>query len=348
MINYYNVHGLVRIKVENKSEIIQHEIKVHLREFITSEIPDEEIDIIINDYEKKVIIKDPVIISDYYYYNDNWLDIPTQNLCFNFEEPIIKVFCNRMFIPTNLLVELVLLKKDYTMIHSAGFEYNGKNYLIPTYGGVGKTTTLAKLMEKDAKIYGDDIIIIKGKEVLSYPIDFSVYPYHYDILKINNKTIEKKFKKTRKYNRLIKNLSKYDNKLFFKVLKMGLKYFNKEYFPIPPRDIFGNEFLANKGEISGIYYLIKQDNNCDKITIEDIDHSVLADIATDILLSEWAVSLQLLLIYSGLSTFSFKNFLQKINIIYLQAFEKSVCRKIILPAKLDFNTYIDQFISDLD
>jgi hypothetical protein len=148
---YYDIHGLVKIKISTNSESIQTEAIAHLREFTTSKIDDDQLDIIILDYSQRISLESPVIISDYYYYANNWLHVPSKSLCFNLVNKQIVLYSDRFNLPINILVEIILLRQGYTLIHSAGFSYNGKSYLVPTFGGVGKTTTLAKVVENGGK-----------------------------------------------------------------------------------------------------------------------------------------------------------------------------------------------------
>ncbi len=132
------------------------------------------------------------IISDYYY-SDNWLNIPVHKTCFNLTGKTIEVYCDKLLLPINLLVHLALQRKGYSLIHAAGFEINNRAFLLPAFGGIGKTTLVAGLLFSGGKLYGDDLCIIGKNKIYPYPIDFSVYPYHIQILRINNRRIKRTF-----------------------------------------------------------------------------------------------------------------------------------------------------------
>ena len=126
--NYYNIHDIVKVKISTNKENVHYEALVHLREFKTEMFSDDELDIEILSYENKVNLKNPIVVSDYYYYADNWIDVPKQKVCFNLNASKIVVYCVNYQISINFLVQLILLRKGYSMIHSAGFSIRNKSY----------------------------------------------------------------------------------------------------------------------------------------------------------------------------------------------------------------------------
>ncbi len=79
-------------------------------------------------------------------------------------------------------------------MHAAAVSFGGVNYLFPAFGGVGKTTAIAKIIDRGGKLFGDDLIIVNSREMFAYPIDFSVYPYHLKVLPIKSSSVAGKLK----------------------------------------------------------------------------------------------------------------------------------------------------------
>lgn len=84
--------------------------------------------------------------------------------------------CNEWFM---ICLQAMLLRSDLTMVHAAAVCKDGKALLMPSWGGVGKTACVTRLVrEQGWLLLGDDIVILQGSDVLAFPKDFVVYPYH--------------------------------------------------------------------------------------------------------------------------------------------------------------------------
>lgn len=344
---YFNIHNLAGIKIQSSLPFKISEVLHQIQEFEEPYLGEKAIDIFVYDYSKCPVFKNSTILSNYYYYSDNYLNIPAERLCFNFIDTPFVIYCDNFRIPLNFLVELVLLKKGYSLIHAAAVEYHEKNYLFPAFGGVGKTTTIAPLIFDGGKLFGDDMNIIKRQEILSYPMDFSVYPYHLDILRIKDKKIKYQFKKTEILDSIIDKLKKYNFRII-KLLILILDSFKVPYVNVAPKKIFDENCIVKKGQIDKIYYLTKVDNSSSKIMIEQIDSNKLAEICANIIFQEWHQAMAILYTYSGLSTFSLNSLFSKIKSIYKSFFMNYECYQIKIPNNLDNSTYQKQLISLLN
>lgn len=344
---YFNIHNLVRIKIQSRLYPKIDEILHQLREFEEPFLDDKDIDIFIKDYSKCPKIKNPVVLSEYYYYSNNYLNIPTEKYCFNFIDIPLVIYCDGFRIPLNFLVELILLRKGYSLIHSAAAEYQERCCLFPSFGGVGKTATISSILFNAGKLFGDDMTIIKTREILSYPMDFSVYPYHLDILKIKDKRIKYRFKKTRILNNITNALKRYNWKIG-KLLILIINSMKTLCVNVPPKDIFGTNCIVRKGRIDEVYYLSKEENSLSKIAIVNIDSNNLAEICTNILFQEWYQSMRFLYTYSGLSNFSLSSLFSEIRNIFRDTFMRYNCYQIKIPNSLDNLTYQKQLISYLN
>ena len=349
MKEYFNIHNLVKIKIQSNIDSKIDEALAHWREFQESFLDDRDIDIFIYDYSQCPNLKNPIVactISDGDYYSDNYLNIPTLKFCFNFVDKPLIVYCDYFSIPLNVMVELVLLNKGYSLIHSGAAQYNGKNYLFTAFAGIGKTTIVSALICSGGKLFGDDMNIVNEREILSYPLDFSISPYHLDILRINDKKMEHGFRKTKILDGITNRLRRYDFRVS-RLLILILNSIKTGYVSVPPKKIFGENCIVGKGQIDEIFYLCKVKNDLAEITVERIDPEDLAEVCTNILFQEWHQSMLLLYIYSALSPFSLNSLFKKIRKIFRDTFMHYECYQLKVPSNLDNLTYQSQLLSYL-
>lgn len=346
IIRNFNVHGLVRIRMETSSLVTIRQAMHQLAEFEAVVEHEYVPDVEIRDYAEIPTLKNPVVISDYYYYADGWLNIPAHRTCFNLERPTITIYCERPVLPVNLLVHLALLRKGHSLIHAAGVELGGKRFLFPAFGGVGKTTLVAALVFSGGKLYGDDLVIVNNKEMRNYPIDFSVYPYHLMILKLEDRVIARKFRMTAILNRITDVFEQY-HWLPIRLGRIALNSLKTPYVNVGPRRIFGEQCLAEQGVLDGIYYLSRTNTECKELRVEPIDPDLLAKVATNILLHEWHQSLQYLYAYSGLSPFSVQQMYNDTRDVLGRLFVSGPCYSIRIPTSMTADDYQRALVKQL-
>jgi hypothetical protein len=78
------------------------------------------------------------------------------------------------------LLDNVLVGRDVAMIHAATFDYRGHGIAMPAWGGVGKTSTIAKLLRIDGVAFmGDDWAFMAGDgRLLGYAKPMFIKPHH--------------------------------------------------------------------------------------------------------------------------------------------------------------------------
>jgi hypothetical protein len=78
------------------------------------------------------------------------------------------------------LLDKVLADRDVAMIHAATFDYRGHGIAMPAWGGVGKTSTVAKLLRVDGVGFmGDDWAFMAGDgRLLGYAKPMFIKPHH--------------------------------------------------------------------------------------------------------------------------------------------------------------------------
>lgn len=78
------------------------------------------------------------------------------------------------------LLDNILVGRDVAMIHAATFDYRGHGIAMPAWGGVGKTSTIAKLLRLDGVAFmGDDWAFMAGDgRLLGYAKPMFIKPHH--------------------------------------------------------------------------------------------------------------------------------------------------------------------------
>jgi len=345
IIKNFNIHNIVKLKIESTNVIKIETALAQLREFEVLSLGDEDVDIFIYDYVQRPIINDPNVFTNEYCFSGNFLNLTKEKCCLNINETPIKIYSDKFIFPLSLAIEIVLLKKGFSFVHSAAVEYKNSVYLFPALGGVGKTLTVSSFVFNGGKLLGDDMNILKKKEILGYPSDFSVYSYHLDFLNIRDWKIRLKFAKNRVLNSIT---PKFRRSKISKLITIMLDYFKEPCINMPPRMIFGGQSLLKEAIVSEVYYLIRSDTVSSKILIERIDSGELAEKCTDILLQEWSESMKILYTYSTLTGFSFRMLINKIRDIQVEIFKPLDCYRISIPINLDNNSYQEQLISYFD
>ena len=249
-------------------------------------------------------------------------------------------------LPVNFLVHLSLLRKNYSLIHSAAVEFEGRRYIFPAFGGIGKTILVAAIVFAGGKLYGDDLTIVNNSKVLGYPIDFSVYPYHMPLLKLNDHSMMRRFKITSMLNHITDFLERFNTRpvKFFSVALNALKV---HCVNVPPRRIFGENYLAESRPVDAVYYLSRVVSENKDIKVDSIDPRALAAICANILLHEWHASVQYLQVYSALSTFSLVSLYNDTRRVFEHLFLACPCHSIQIPISLTAEQYQHQLLDIL-
>jgi hypothetical protein len=78
------------------------------------------------------------------------------------------------------LIDRILVTRGTAWIHAATVDYRGHGVCLPAWGGVGKTSTIAKLLRIEGVAFmGDDWAFLdRGGELLGYAKPMSIKPHH--------------------------------------------------------------------------------------------------------------------------------------------------------------------------
>jgi hypothetical protein len=339
----FNVHGLARVHVETRFKAKLEQVMHHVAEFEEPAEDGNTPDVVIQDYADAPVLTYQIVIADHYLYGDGTLNIPSDKICYDLLSAPIRVYCDRLVLPLSLLIHLALLRKGHALIHAAAVEFEGRHYLFPALGGVGKTTLVAGVVFAGGKMYGDDLNIVNENEVLSYPQDFSVYPYHLPLLRLNERSIVRDFARTAMLDRITDVLESYDSRPA-RLVRMVLNSLKITCVNVPPRRIFGGQCFAKRGVVDEIYYLLRTAMGPRDLVIKRIEPRMLAQICTDILFHEWHESLKYLYVYGALCPFSPDEIHGGTMAIFERLFASRPCYVVEIPVSMTNVEYQEKLL----
>lgn len=202
---YYNIHELLRIKISSLSWHLIKDLNCLYSYFEKEEDEDPDLFVEINDFvpdlsdcfsldHKYFIRRNFIFLEDY----DKGLKWKMQIEGLEESQLKVKFFAPRsvyskfpwMFFPDLILhlyilqplVEMLLFRKGLMVIHAGAVHRNGKAYLIAGRGGSHKTDCVIELMRRGYDYVSDDMVILNGNEVLSFPHSISLFDFRYRYL----------------------------------------------------------------------------------------------------------------------------------------------------------------------
>ncbi len=186
-----------------------------------------------------------------------------------------------------MLLEYCLLLNKCTFLHSAGVEKDGVAYVFPSWGGVGKTASVARLVRENGyKLLGDDLVIMmQDGSIKPFPKKFVLYAYHKKLFKDSMKK-EKAHLVGGWFSKLLSKFLpaiKSCLRLFPGLLAFARRH-NPQSKRISPFDIFGPENISEGGALKAFTWLERIDVESTRVV--EIDRYVLASKALNITIHE--------------------------------------------------------------
>lgn len=238
--------------------------------------------------------------------------------------------CNEWLI---ICLQIMLLELDATLIHAAALEKEGQVLLLPSWGGVGKTATVVRMInEKGWRLLGDDLIVLHKGNVLPYLKPFVIYPYHKDLFP---KVFEKK-KKMLVNNLEINSLMSKFIPPVKKILRLmpSLLAFARKHNPqsmrVNPREIFEDAHISTGGALSKIIWLERIKDK--ELVYEKIDPSILASKTVAVTCLEiFSERLRSAYILFGSGIVKYEEVQVKMYNIVFNEYKNLVCRELDIP-----------------
>ena len=287
-MKYLSIHNIVGIKIDENYKWYETFVP-NIPMFETNKENYQKINTKIKiTYKKKIELKDSYEVVPYSFINRNTKQFYDKKYgcIISQEEDGYKIECSQECNEWAMMIlEYCLLKNNATFIHSAGVAKDGQAFVFPSWGGVGKTASVAKLIrENNYKLLGDDLVILdKEGNVFAFPKKFVLYAYH-----------KKLFEENMKDKKLIKGgLSNLVSHLI-PAIKSILRHFpfvmawarrhNPQSKRVTPYEIFGENSIEKKAKLEGFTWLERIE--IEKTKNVEIDSYKLASRALMITLHE--------------------------------------------------------------
>lgn len=248
----------------------------------------------------------------------------------NFEtkslESIDYVSSSKSYESVLLPMQKVLVSKGATFVHGLGVEVAKRGVIFPARGGIGKTSLMSHLRhDNNVRFYGDDFVIIDREGgMLSFPSDFSIYPYHLPLYPEIKGMAQGKYLSRRRYLFGFYFMRKAIN---YVLKRLGLRAlmlpgWNAEYAKVPAEALIGKEKIGQKTKLYISIFLER--HNGDEVTSDEITpHEAVSKI------------LEIIKFELGLPS------IEREREILTSAFAQLKCFKVSLPVGLSNEKYFE-------
>lgn len=280
-------------------------------------------------YKEKINYEDARKIEENIWGNEKYIYDSKKEAKVYFEKQNVCVIETRQEVNEWLIMmlQIMLLKNGYSFIHAAGVSKSNKALLLPSWGGVGKTACVSKLVRAGYKLLGDDLnIITEEGKIYGFPKKFVLYFYHKQLFP---EVFEKKAPKcnatlNKFYNYIIPGVKRF-LRLFPAVLAFFRKH-NPQSMKVSPVEIFGEEALEETSEIKQAIWIERVK---DKNDFKSIKNMTLAQKAASVTINEiFNESINMIFIMCGLGIIEYKDVFVKMETIYEKAFEQAITEKL--------------------
>ena len=334
---HYNIHNIIRISIKTKRSEIIEEYDYYLRFFKSPEIGDADIEI--KDFEEFSLPANALSFSDIIFGFDSGICSKKNSYALEIKNGKMILYVKNNDICINTLVEYFLLQSNCTFLHGAGISYKNKGIIFPAPPNTGKTLLVSKLRQNsEVKFFGDDYLIIRNDGTMySYPMDFSIYDYHFNFFpELENSPERLKIKKA-VFERIFVNMVK--DLPVRKIFKKIARFFNYDflkggdYLKIPAARLIPKDTFGGITELKYAIFLNKyngSDFKVEKIAPENAAREIIG-----ILQSEWQATMP---VYHALSSFGVMDFAKHLgdikNVVDL-AFGKVELYRALMPMHMN-------------
>ncbi len=250
----------------------------------------------------------------------------------------------------NVFIHNYFLKEGYSMVHAACVELNGKSFLLPGPGGVGKTALVGYAVKTlGMRVHGDDIVLIgKTGDCLAFPRSFVLKEYHRKVYPDVFKNYNIKQNKNYAFKRFL-----IENAPFLPIIKKILRKYKlqdkiSQALGVEPylatlsvEDILGEKSVAETSKIEKILFIERTTNSeFELIQVDSID---VINRMFSIIYHEWVESFRQILVLGSLGLLDVnKMFTESHKIIKANISEKE-CFLLKVPNNSPIESLYEQF-----
>ena len=190
----YNIHGLVRFKIINRSNFLNRvfsTVNLEYKNFETERVNDPDLTIYLGDFtpsnqECRILDNHHYVKEDYFYCKDSYKIAKWEFEMSGFESGDMKIQISTnsfasMIISGFLIDPLINFKlneKGYSLIHGSCVSKDDHAYLFTAQGGGGKTSTALYTVERGFNFLGDNFTILDKGYALSFLSPLNIFSFN--------------------------------------------------------------------------------------------------------------------------------------------------------------------------
>lgn len=297
----YDIHGLVQVIAEaSLGQRVMHSLNTQIGYFLV-EGPADEVPYRLRLKPYKGFpridlshrLQTNLGVSDTPY----GIDFESEGWALQLSEREITLYLSDTTPPVNPYIQLLLSQQGVSLIHSAALEREGRVYLFPGFGGVGKTALAAKMVRHGGfRFMGDDVVPVKADGTcLAFPRRLMLFPYHREVFPdyFSGKAAALWLTRVSASGKRLLNRN-----VPFKALikraasRMGVSGWLRSVISAPdytaavaPEEMFGAAAMASEGRIDRLVFI--QRYGGETLDLKPIAHSDMAEILVAIMHHEW-------------------------------------------------------------
>jgi hypothetical protein len=224
------------------------------------------------------------------------------------------------------LLQLLFLSRDCSFVHSAGITYNGKAYIFPAFGGVGKTLLISELMKHEGvKLLGDDLTIIDANGFArSYARPLCLYEHHRDAFSDTFKKLKIRYFGPTIFWKILRRLY-----MFFKYkLNISIPHLgpymgiNSDYVLVSPDKIYGVNKIEKGKVLIGKIIVLRRKAEAVSVQVNPFELDELIRFSSNVTIHEWKPFIPGLIAAGALLGCEFPDYINNTRININSAFEK--------------------------
>ncbi len=256
-----------------------------------------------------------------------------------------EVFTDTPELPVVVLLQLLALRRGFTLLHSAGWcDSSGAVTLLPGPGGVGKTALLsAAVLRHGARLLGDDLVLVgQGARAEAFPRSFVLKDYHRTLFpEIFAESVMKSRHKARwrpvvsflrenaPFKGVLKSMAHRAGRLEPASLWLQEHAVDQGFYTLPVTRLFGADRIGRGGPVRRVVYLERYDGPEFHLEPMSADAAVRRSVA--VLHHEWTEYLRWFCACGALEVLDFGGYFREVESAMHAAFAAAEIHRLQVP-----------------
>jgi hypothetical protein len=258
-----------------------------------------------------------------------------------------QVFTDTPELAVVVLLQLLALRRGFTLLHSAGWcDPTGAVTLLPGPGGVGKTALLsAAVLRHEARLLGDDLVLVgHGAQAEAFPRSFVLKPYHRSLFPDVFADLDTGSRHQARWRPVVGFLR--DNAPFKGVLKSVARRFGRleeaslwlqehavdqGFYTVPVTRLFGADRIGRGGPVRRVVYLERYDGS--EFCLEIMPAEAVVRRSVAVLHHEWADYMRWICACGAMEVLDLGSYFRQVESAMLAAFAAAEIYELKVPLR---------------